>query len=268
MFNQQEYYNELNELLKKGEPVWQAIVTNADGSTPARTGMHLAVPLSGSPIGNLGGGNMEHQVIDMIRKEQVRSVKLYEFVLDSEGKPIEAAPNTEIKPTSMICGGRVDVMIEPLFYPHQLYIIGGGHCGKALSNIAALIGFQVTVVDNRKEQLLPELFHPSCKLIYNDFKDITQAVSFNEGSYIVIMTHGHIHDRHVLETCLRKPSRYLGMIGSKKKVEQTFNKLKENGYTSEELENVCAPIGLPIKSQTPYEVAVSIAAQLIQIRNS
>ena len=112
------------------------------------------------------------------------------------------------------------------------------------------------------------LFPSECKLIHNDYSGLEAAISFNDNAFIVIMTYGHVHDRQVLEYCLKQPFRYLGMIGSTKKVAETLDRVKLNGFTDNDLKKIHAPIGLPIHSHTPYEIAVSILAELIQIKNS
>lgn len=280
------YYKKLYTAIEAGNPLWQASIVETDGSTPARVGMKLAVPLSGDCFGNLGGGEMEYSVINTIRTEQPRSITKWTYNLDEQGKTVDVrlsttaalsdipagAKQTDKSVSStitipMICGGIAEVLIEPLFASHPLYIIGAGHCGRALAEFAVKTDFQVTVIDNRKDLLQAEAFPPECTLIYNDYDSIDEAVSFNPTAFIVIMTYGHVHDRQVLEYCLKHPFRYLGMIGSKKKVHETLQRIKDNGFTDAEIAKVHAPVGLPIRSHTPYEIAISIMAELISIKN-
>lgn len=270
MFDYQDYYTKLHKEIEKGNALWQAIVVATDGSTPAKPGMHLAVSLNQKPLGNLGGGNLEHYVIDYICEMQPQNVVTLKCNLNDAGKPMErvkAERNGAVN-TGMICGGFAEIMIEPLFSTHTLFIIGGGHCGKALAHLATLTGFKVQVIDNRKEQLDPELFPKGCTLAYNDFANIAATIAFSKNAFIVIMTHGHIHDKQVLQQCLQRKTRYLGMIGSSRKVKETFDKLLAEGYTAEDLNRVHAPVGIPIGSQTPYEIAVSITAELIKERST
>lgn len=206
---------------------------------------------------------MEYLVINTIRKEQPKATIKWSYSLDEEGKTISAQ---DIR-TRMICGGKAEVLIEPLFSPHPLYIIGAGHCGRALAEFAVKTDFQVTVIDNRQDLLQTDAFPVECKLIHNDYSGLDAAISFNDNAFIVIMTYGHVHDRQVLEYCLKQPFRYLGMIGSTKKVAETLDRVKLNGFTDNDLKKIHAPIGLPIHSHTPYEIAVSILAELISIRN-
>jgi xanthine dehydrogenase accessory factor len=263
MSDLRDYYQKLSLTLGYDIPVWQASIIQTDGSTPARVGMKLAVPLNGEAFGNLGGGELEYLLINTIRKEQPRSSVKWSYNLDEQGKTVQA----EDIQTKMICGGTVEVLIEPLFSTHPLYIIGAGHCGRALADFASKVDFRVTVIDNRKDLLLQHEFPKQCKLVQNDYTKLEAAIDFHDNAYIVIMTYGHVHDMEVLEYCLRKPFRYLGMIGSKKKVAETLKQVKANGFTDEEISRVHAPIGLPIGSHTPYEIAVSILAELISVRN-
>lgn len=258
------YYKLLTSVLEKGKPLWQAYVIETDGSTPARVGMKLAVPLEGEVFGNLGGGEMEYKVINTIREKQPTAVEKWTFSLNEEGKTILI---DDIQ-TGMLCGGKAEVLIEPLFSPYPLYIIGAGHCGRALAELAVKADFQVTVIDNRPELLQPDAFPASCRLVANDYSDLAETIEFSPAIFIVIMTYGHVHDRQVLEYCLNKPFRYLGMIGSKNKVEETLKRIREEGFTDEQIRRLHAPIGLPIRSHTPFEIAVSIMAELISVRNS
>lgn len=274
------YYKKLYTAIEDGNPLWQASIVETDGSTPARVGMKLAVPLSGDCFGNLGGGEMEYLVINTIRKEQPRTIVKWTYNLDEEGKTVSNDSHTRssndshsreggnLKQTKMICGGNAEVLIEPLFSPHPLYIIGAGHCGRALAEFAVKTDFQVTVIDNRQDLLQADAFPSECKLIYNDYDSIDTVINFHANAFIVIMTYGHVHDRQVLEYCLKKPFRYLGMIGSKKKVAETLERVKSNGFNDEDISKVHAPIGLPIHSHTPYEIAISILGELIRIKNS
>jgi xanthine dehydrogenase accessory factor len=258
------YFKKLSAAMEAGNPIWQASVVETDGSTPARVGMKLAVPLSGDTFGNLGGGEMEYLVINTIRKEQPKTVIKWAYNLDEQGKTLSLM---DVQ-TKMICGGKAEVLIEPLFSPHPLYIIGAGHCGRALAEFAVKADFQVTVIDNRQDLLQTEAFPSECKLIHNDYINLEDVISFNNSAFIVIMTYGHVHDRQVLEFCLRKPFRYLGMIGSSKKVAETLEKVKGNGFTDSDIQKVHAPIGLSIGSHTPYEIAVSILTELIKDKNT
>jgi xanthine dehydrogenase accessory factor len=255
-----EYYKKLSAMLANNSSLWQASVVDSDGSTPAKSGMKLAVPLNEAVFGNLGGGEMEHKVISFIRESQPHGAGLYSFSLTPDGAKADFN-------TSMICGGQVSVYIEALHLSQRLYIIGAGHCGRALGHLARLSGFHVSLIDNRTEIINGDLADYSHESILHDYSNLAEVINFSPSTYVVIMTHGHVHDKEVLEQCLRHQFAYLGMIGSKTKVALTFAKLKEKGFTEAELSKCHAPIGIPIGSQTPYEVAVSIMAELIMQRS-
>lgn len=252
----QEFYSELSKTLSKNEYVWQAIIIHTDGSSPSRAGMKMLISSAGMMFGNLGGGEMEHSIIDYILKFKPEVPTTISFDLGGS--------NIELTRTNMICGGSATVYIEPLHISNKLYIIGAGHCGKALGQLAMLSGFYVTLIDNRHECLSEDLSAYGHEKIYNDYSDISAHISTGSNSWIVIMTHGHLHDKQVLQQCLKLPTRYLGMIGSKNKVKETFTKLIEQGFEQQDLDKVHAPIGLRIGSQTPYEIAISIMAEIIK----
>ena len=268
MIDFDKYYEHLRRYMGEGLRLWQVTIVATDGSTPSRPGMKMLIPESGEEYGNLGGGEMEHSIIEYVREHQPGTTQVLAFKLNNKGQftEIEIDVNVDIS-TNMICGGSVEVFIEPLFRKDKLYIIGAGHCGKALSQIAKLCGFYVVMIDNRDSVLSKEAGLYADRVFLSNYSDFDEIIDFDESAYVVIMTHGHVHDRSVLEQCLRRPAKYLGMIGSKGKVKETMDKLISKGFTAEELGKVHAPIGLPICSQTPYEIAVSICAQLIEIKN-
>jgi xanthine dehydrogenase accessory factor len=296
MFEAIAYYQKLTAAIQSGVHFWQASVVFTDGSTPARMGMKLAIPVNGDTFGNLGGGEMEYLVINTVRKQQPFTIMKLSYNLDEQGLPVSVSVNdkdtiselvaggfmppkgvpvkgtaardssNDIK-TSMICGGRVEVMIEPMFSPYPLYIIGAGHCGRALAEFALKTDFQVTVIDNRADLLSDSAFNSQVRLVQNDYSCLEGAITFTDNAFIVIMTYGHVHDRQVLEYCLNRKFRYLGMIGSAKKVAETMVKVKSNGFSEEQINQIHAPIGLPIGSHTPAEIAISIIAEMISIRN-
>ena len=158
------------------------------------------------------------------------------------------------------------IIIEPLLPDSPLFIFGGGHVGKVVSQCAALAGFEVTVVDDREtfanRQRFPEAQHVLCE----DFETALQHVNLTTASYVVIVTRGHKHDEFILEQTLRHDPKYVGMIGSKRKVLLTLRHLETRGVPPEKLATVHAPIGLPIGALTAGEIGVSIVAELIAER--
>lgn len=268
MMDYDKYYDTLKRYMIEGKRMWQVTIVATDGSTPARPGMKMIIPDHGEEYGNLGGGEMEHSIIEHVREQQPPSTQVLAFKLNNKGQftEVKVDVNVDIS-TNMICGGSVEVFIEPLFKKDRLFIIGAGHCGKALSHLAKLCGFYVVMIDNRESVLSKEAGLYADRVFHSNYADFDEVIDFDDSAYIVIMTHGHVHDRSVLELCIKRHYKYLGMIGSKNKIRQTMQTLLDNGFTAEEIAKVHAPIGIPIGSQTPYEIAVSICAELIKIRN-
>lgn len=259
------YYHELQKHIAANLSIWQATIVSTEGSSPSKAGMKAAIGLPEIYFGNLGGGEMEFSIIQFIRKEKPSKPLSLTFALN--GSLIDSEKD-EIQATNMICGGSARVFIEPLYRAETLYIIGAGHCGRALAHLARLTGFYTCLIDNR-DSLLSAARSDSLAddYILSDYSNIEDLISNPPRSWLVIMTHGHLHDREVLQQCLKLNCRYLGMIGSQNKVKETFSQLLASGVSSDLLKSVYAPIGLPIGSQSPEEIAVSIMAQIISIRS-
>jgi xanthine dehydrogenase accessory factor len=166
-------------------------------------------------------------------------------------------------------GDRPGIFVQPVGIPGAAYVFGAGHCGKSLVTILAMVGFRTVIVDDRAEFANAERF-PDADVVAvpESFAGALAGLDVDEQSYLVIMTRGHMFDRTVLAEALRTPARYVGMIGSKTKVAETFQALREQGFTDEDLARVHSPIGLPIGAETPEEIAVSIAAEIIRVRHS
>lgn len=163
-------------------------------------------------------------------------------------------------------GNNVNVFIEPVISDPVVYIFGGGHVSKQIGPIAHLVGFSVVVIDDREEFSMPGTFPYAKEVITCPFDNVMERLPVNDSSYLIIVTRGHSHDTTVLVQALETPAKYIGMIGSRRKLKIIFNKLLEQGFTREQLDAVYSPIGLEIDAETPEEIAVSIVAQLIKVR--
>jgi xanthine dehydrogenase accessory factor len=163
-------------------------------------------------------------------------------------------------------GRPVEIFVEPVVSDPFLYIFGGGHVSSQIVPLAAKVGFKVVIIDDRPEFADPEKFSDAVKVHQYAFEGVIEKIPVGESSYIVIVTRGHIHDKTVLGQCLRTKARYIGMIGSRRKKAMIYEKLLEEGFTRKDLDQVHAPIGLDIGAETPEEIAVSIVAELIQVR--
>ena len=254
-----DIYQEIVRVKTEGEEAALVTVVSATGSTPREEGAKMLVRPDGSIIGTIGGGSLEAQVIE----EAVRVIK--------QAKPKRLHMSLTAKEAGeagMMCGGELEVFIEPILNPPALYIFGGGHIALALTKMGKLCGFNITVIDDRAEFAHAERFPEAEVILAEDFTKSFPQVKIDKSSYIVIVTHGHQHDEVVLEWAVGTPARYIGMIGSKTKNETIYSHLLAKGITREQLDRVHAPIGLEIGAQTPEEIAVSILAEVIKVRRS
>jgi xanthine dehydrogenase accessory factor len=252
-----DIYQELARIRAEGEEVALVTVISASGSTPREEGAKMLVRLDGSIVGTIGGGSVEKRVI----KEAVKAIRT--------GKPQRFEYRLkEGEEVGMICGGDMDVFIEPILSAPTMYIFGGGHIALCLAKMGKLVGFKIVVIDDRPEFASPQRFPEADKTIVEDFAKAFQKLEVGKTDYIVIVTHGHRGDEIVLEGALATEAKYIGMIGSRTKNQTIFSHLLAKGVPQKRLDRVHAPIGLEIYSQTPEEIAVSILAEVIKVRRS
>jgi xanthine dehydrogenase accessory factor len=208
----------------------------------------------GSISGTVGGGAVEKVVIEQAAQ-----------VLKS-GAPKVCHYDLE-KDLQMKCGGKMMVFIEPIGTLQQLFIFGAGHIGTALARLGEMLGFGVTIIDNRPEFANADRFPATMKVVAAEYDQALRELEFNEDVYNVIVTHRHAHDQEILEFCVDVPFRYLGMIGSAAKVKGAFKRLAEKGISKEVIDRIHSPIGINIGGHTPAEIAVSIAAEFVKVKN-
>ena len=173
-------------------------------------------------------------------------------------------------PSSIVCGdqegNRLNVFVESVVSDPILYLFGGGHVASHVAPLAHRVGFKVVVIDDRPEFADPEKFPEAEEVHEYTFDNVMERLPVDESSYIIIMTRGHSHDKNVLAQVLKSPAQYVGMIGSRRKISIIYDKLREKGFTREQLDSVHSPIGIDIGAETPEEIAVSIVAELIKVR--
>jgi xanthine dehydrogenase accessory factor len=252
-----DIYQEIVEVKNKGDAAALVTVISTEGSTPRETGAKMLVKADGSVVGTIGGGNLEFLAIkEALKAIQTGKSKRLDYNLQPGGD------------TGMICGGDAEVFIEPILSAPSLYICGGGHIGLVLAKIGKLLGFRVIVIDDRPEYANAERFPDADQTVVSEYKDTFTNVNVDRSSYIVIATHGHKGDETALAGALGTPARYIGMIGSRKKVEAVYVRLCKKGFSREQLGGIHSPIGLDIYAQTPEEIAVSIIAEIIAARRT
>jgi len=249
-----EIYEEVLRLKKEGRPSAIATIVQCVGSSPQKEGAKMLVREDGSIMGTLGGGCIEAEVIQaalIAMKDATPQIVPFELTEKKGG---------------LVCGGKVLVYIEPVVPEPRLIILGAGHVGKALSRLAGFSGFKVTVVDDRTEYANTELLPDADDVIVSDFDTVFRKVSVDRSTYIVIATRGHNHDLEALKAALRSDAQYIGLMGSRRKKALIFKTLKSEGFSENDISRVIIPVGLPISSVTPEEIAVSIMAQIIRQR--
>jgi len=248
-------FKEVEEIRERGEKAALCIVVNTKGSTPRKVGSKMIVMADGSIVGTIGGGNLEKEVIEnAVAQIDNKASKLYKHDL--------------LHQHGMCCGGSVEIYIEPIQKMKRLYIFGAGHTGHALAKFSVALDFDTYVIDDRKEYI-DNVKVEGVNKMHMEYKKALPVLPFSDETYVTIMTYDHAFDRDILAYCLTKPHAYLGMIGSQRKIEITKKKFIEAKIAGEkELDQVDMPMGLEIEAETPDEIAVSILAKLIQVKNA
>lgn len=251
----EKFYAAIAEALRDGERIALATVVDVQGSAPRAPGAQILVWESGRTLGTLGGGSLEASAVhDAQAALAAGHSSLREYSLHKED------------PAGVgVCGGRVQVFTHVLQPPERVVIAGAGHVAEPLARVAAQAGFRVLVADDRPEFLTAERF-PNAETQVISFPKLRSRVPVDSHTSVVIVTRSHEHDEVVLRQFLDQPLAYLGLMGSQTKVRQMFRRLRDEGYSAEQLERVRAPIGLDIGAETPAELAVSIVAELVQAR--
>ena len=173
----------------------------------------------------------------------------------------------DARETKVITADGIRIFVEDYRKNPRLVIFGGGHVSQPTAHLGKMLGFHVTIMDDREDFVTKERFPEADELVYGDFKDLDQYIAPYENAYYVILTRGHLGDADCLRRLLKRPYEYLGMIGSKNKVRITRENLLKEGYSLEELDQVHAPIGIPLGGQLPEEIAVSIMAEIVKVKN-
>ena len=252
-----DIYEEIVKLRQQGRRGVVATIVSSRGSIPSFKTAKMLVRDDGSIVGTIGGGCVEAEVWQAAREvmesEKSRTLK---FDLNQDPK----------YDTGLICGGTLEIFLEPVLPPASLYIFGAGHVAVNLYKFASSAGFDVTVVDDRDTYANRERFPDAKEVIAEDFDQATARLSPSESAYIVIVTRGHRDDMRVLRWAVQTPARYIGMIGSKRKTIAVFRELTKEGLSPKLFERVHAPVGLDIGAVTPEEIAIAITAELIANR--
>lgn len=306
---------------ESGLPVALLYVLDSSGSSPGRPGFFMAVNSHHEMRGSIGGGIMEHKLVEMamgILNEKVpgRQATILKQVHDPAAPKNRSGMICSGEQTVMICrlqatdvtiiqqlvksleenvGGTLELLpaglkfstqlpakdhqfiiqpdgnwqyLERTGFRNQLYIIGGGHCALALSRIMSGMDFHIRLFEERDElNTVTENDYVHSKHIVPDYSSLGSMIPSGESNYVVIMTFGYRTDDRAFRAIMDKKFRYLGILGSKEKIAKMFESYREEGIVEEILQNIHAPIGLPINSHSPEEIAISIAAEIVQVKN-
>lgn len=255
-----DLYAEIAALRAEGRPGALATVIATRGSTPGRAAMKMLVRDDGSTFGTIGGGSMEEET----RKTGLEVMRTERCVTRSFELSLEAVDDSEL-----ICGGTVEVFVEPLTVP-SCVIFGAGHLGRAIARVAAVAGFRVIVADDRATHCNADRFPDAESCLVGTFPELFKQLTPGLGpaSYCVIVTRSHRLDEDCADACLRTDARYVGMIGSRKKVATCHDELRRRGHDDASVGRLRAPVGLELGAETHGEIAVAVVAQLVQERRS
>ena len=253
-----EILKEALRRIDRGETIAWVTIVETKGSTPREVGAKMLVNKDDLITGTIGGGITEAKVI----KEAKQAIKEGKGKLLTYHLTKEQAALDE----GAICGGEMKVFIDVLQPKEEVLIFGAGHIAVCVSRLAKMVGFKVTVIDDRKEFANQDKFPEADEIIAEDTEKALNHLETTPSTYIIIVTRGHLKDEEVLGPVIRTNAAYIGMIGSRKKNATVFQHLEEQGVSTQELKKVHAPIGIDIGAQIPEEIAVSIIAEIIQVR--
>jgi len=254
----QEVFAALAEALEQGEETALVTIVASNGSTPQRVGAKMLVYADGRTVGTIGGGCYENDAFGRAR----------EAIASKRPVTVKYDLNDDFAQESgLVCGGQMEVFIEPVEASPEVFIFGAGHVGYCAAKLAHEVGFRVHVVDDREKFANTERFGPGIDVVVDDIPAWLAARRLPATAYAVIVTRGHRHDLDALRALTASPLRYLGLIGSKAKLRRIFDALEAEGMPLECLRRVHAPIGLDIGAITPQEIGVSIVAELIAVKH-
>lgn len=255
--NSLTFYDEIRTAVKRGEQVAIATVVKTLGSPPCGVGTKMLVRSDGSTAGNFAGPRTDGKVIEaaLTALRDGRSSLTHIHLDADQGEAVGS------------CGATLEVFFEILRPEPRLIIAGAGYVAQALARLATQLNFHIVVVDDRRDLADPTSFGEQVQLTFGEIPKTLLELEPDENSFIVIVTRGHHLDETSLRTALETRAGYIGMIGSPSKVKRIFKDLLQQGLSQKTLERVHAPIGLDLGAETPDEIALSIASEIVMLRH-
>jgi len=249
-----EVFEKISEALKKNIPSALVTVIDHAGSTPGKQGSVMAVLANGETNGTVGGGSLEHSVV----QQSIQAIR------DNVSKEI----NFDLTDDGMMCGGKVRIYIKVFAPAERLIICGGGHIGQKLYQLGVIQGFSVSIIDDRAEFANRANFPDASDVVHGDVYAVLTEMNIDESCYIAIATRSHETDQQALKAVAETRASYIGMIGSKRKVKTLIDNLKAEGISEQSLNNVYAPMGLDIATVKTEEIALSIISEIMLVKNN
>jgi len=250
-------YQAIAEIEKSAESAALCTVVKSEGSTPRHLGSKMLVYPDGHFIGTVGGGDLEHRVIDeawMALSDGVPRLLHYNMADPTRGDP-------------GVCGGQVEVFVEPILPAATVVVVGAGHVGKAVAHLAKWLGFRVAVSDDRPEFCNKETTPDADAFFAYPMADLPKHLKIDRRTFLILTTRGSSVDAAGLPALLNTPAAYIGVIGSKRRWATTVKELRAGNVPEESIARVHSPMGLELQAETPEEIAVSILAEVLMIRD-
>jgi xanthine dehydrogenase accessory factor len=254
-----DIYDEIVRLRKLGQKCALATIVQVNGSIPSYEAAKMLVREDGSLVGTIGGGCVEAEVWNAARE-----------VIES-GKPRHlnfSLGQDAAYDNGLICGGQLNIFVEPVIPQPRAFIFGGGHVSKSISKVANLAGFATVIIDDREAFANRERFPEAEETYAEEYESVFPKLPVTSTSYLIIVTRGHRDDMRVLRWAVSTPAKYIAMIGSKRKTISVVHELEKEGLARAAFEKIFAPMGLEIGAESPEEIAISVVAEMIAVRRS
>lgn len=248
----------VTEQVRKNKKVSLVTVTKVQGVTPAKVGLNMAVFEDKTTIGTVGGGDMEFKVTN----------KAMDYIKEGKSSSFEYKSDEKQKKAGIIGEVKVEVFIKTYTPKPKLIIVGGGHVGTEIYKLATAQDFYTLVLDSREEYCSKKKFEYAHELHLGNVEKKLKDYDIDENCYIVACGHTHIQDEIVVKTCIDRGAKYIGMLGSTKKIKTIKENLIKQGISSESLEKVYMPIGINIGGDTAKEIAYGILGEIIAVKNN